>query len=830
MHTQEGLTDQAVAERRLRYGFNDMPTSQSKSFWRIAREVLKEPMFALLIACGTLYMLIGDYREGIVQLTAIVLIILITFFQYRKNERALDALRALAAPKARVIRNGKEGVIAAREVVPDDVMVISEGSRIVADGHLIESLHVLVDEALLTGESMPVEKIANDQGASTSEVYNGTLVVRGQGRVRVTAIGTATRFGQIGLSLSRLEAGETRLQGELRVLIRTLFIIGVSISMLVVLAFYLTRLDFVQAMLNGLAASMSILPEEFPVVVTVFLALGAWRLSQQNVLTRQPSAIESLGSATVLCSDKTGTITQNKMEVIAIYDGQSIIESAAFEEDKVRIEHMIQGAHLASSESSVDPMEQAIAKVGSQIGLLDMEHHLIREYPLSRELLSMTRVHQKQDGDALVVVAKGSPESILQLCRLQPVEVQKHMQVVHELASRGHRLLAVAEAPSEKIPLPDFQHGFSFQFLGLLAFADPIREEVPAAVKACQYAGIRVIMITGDYPTTAKSIAGQIGLPTDGALITGDELTKLGDTELALKIDAVSVFARVLPEQKLRIVEALKSRGEIIAMTGDGVNDAPALKAAHIGIAMGMKGTDVAREASALVLLDDQFASIVKAIRLGRRIYDNMQKAMAYIMAIHIPIIGLVLLPAFIPALPILLMPLHIVFLELIIDPVCSIAFESEQEEKDIMKRPPRRASSRFFGWSKIGLSVLKGLLILLMVCTVYFIVVSEGHADGELRAICFSGLILGNLVLILTSLSKTRGFWQVFKEQNHTAFFFVLLGLLMLVSILCIPFLRGLFVFTLPTISHFLPVIMGAVVLLVLFESLKYFRASSRT
>ncbi len=822
---RQGLSAFDVLERRRISGFNDLPSSKAKSFWGIAKEVLQEPMFLLLLGCGALYMFIGDYREGMVQLLAILIIIVITFIQYRKTERALDALRSMAAPKAFVIRDGVELEIEGREVVPGDLLVVREGCRIVADAVLLDAVNLMVDEAMLTGESVPVNKaLEDDLKTNEALLYSGTMVVRGQGLANVLSVGTATRFGQIGLSLSLLESGDTRLQQEMKTLIRTLFLIGVIISIGVVLAFYFTRGGFIQALLNGLAASMSILPEEFPVVATVFLALGAWRLSQKKVLTRKPSAIESLGSATVLCVDKTGTITQNKMEVAALYDGMTLIFKKNFAATHQNMISLLHNAKMASSDSSSDPMEQAIAQARDALADSTISPRLVKEYPLSRALLSMTRVVQFSETDPLVVAAKGSPEAIFKLCKMDAVEMDTHLLVVHQLAELGYRVLGVANAPSQSLPLPESQHGFSFVFDGLIALADPIRPEVPKAVEECIAAGIRVIMITGDFPTTAKSIARQIGLPEDGDLVSGDVLSSLTDAALADRINRVSVFARVAPEQKLRIVESLKAKGEIVAMTGDGVNDAPALKAAHIGIAMGLKGTDVARESSTLVLLDDQFTSIVEAIRQGRRIYDNMQKAMSYIMAIHIPIIGLVLLPAFISSIPILLMPLHIVFMELIIDPVCSVAFESEQEERDIMKRPPRSSKAKFFGWSKIGWSILEGVFVLLAVCVVYLMSKYEGHSDGQVRALAFSTLIVGNITLILTNLSKSRSFLAVFKEKNHTASIFVLAGFTMLLAILFIPYLRSLFSFEMPTGIHFLPVLLTCLLLLFLLESIKLF------
>ncbi len=825
----KGLSSGEASERLKSHGFNELLSSRPKNIWKIALEVVREPMFLLLISCGLLYMILGDYREGIIMLCTIFIIIFITFYQYRKTEKALEALKNLSSPRALVIRDGKEVRIPGREVVPGDILVINEGDRIPADGELLETVSLTIDESLLTGESAAVIKLVSDGvGDPPVHVFSGTLVVQGSGLASVTATGNKTAFGKIGISLAAIKQEETQLQTEMKKLIRNLFLIGAVISIAIVLIFYFTRGNFLQSLLNGLTAAMAILPEEFPVVLTVFLALGAWRLSRRNVLTRKSSAIETLGSATVLCSDKTGTITQNKMEVAVVYNGKDIYYSDTFSEHHTLFASIIRSANQASRDKPVDPMEIAIGEMYNKFYKAEKpESTFVREYPLSRELMAMTRVLQDplQETSPFDVFAKGAPETIFSLCKLTAPEKEQHFKVLEQLAAEGYRVIAVAGAVHEPQELPDDQTKFAFSFKGLVGLTDPVRPEVEEAIRDCYTAGIRVIMITGDYPLTAASIAAKIGLPSTGKIITGPELEKMSDQELKDTISNVTVFARVVPEQKLRIVEALKANDEIVAMTGDGVNDAPALKAAHIGVAMGMKGTDVAREASSLVLLDDNFASIVSAIRSGRRIFDNLQKAMSYILAIHIPIIGLTLLPAFFSSLPLLLMPLHIVFMELIIDPVCSVAFESEQEEKGIMNRPPRNREERFFGSKKILRSFLSGLLLLAMVMGVYFLSIHEGHTEGEVRAIAFSALITGNIFLILTNLSKTRTVIAVLAEKNTALLFILLSALIMLQLILFIPGLQQIFSLDYPGLGHFIPSLIGSVLILVILESIKYFR-----
>ncbi|MFI5221424.1 MAG: cation-translocating P-type ATPase, partial [Bacteroidia bacterium] len=744
-----GLSTSETKDKLQAHGYNELPSSRPKNVWRIAVEVIREPMFLLLISCGVLYVLLGDYKEGIVLLSTIFIIIGITFYQYRKTERALDALKKLSSPNALVMRDGMETLIPAREIVPGDLLILNEGDRISADGIVTDSVYLTVDESVLTGESMAVQKATETEThaeKNTSLVFNGTLVVRGKGMATVTETGIQTRLGKIGTSLGQITEEETRLQKEMKILIRNLSIAGIFLCIAVVVLFYVTRGNFIQSLLNGLSSAMAVLPEEFPVVLTVFLALGAWRLSTKNVLTRKPSAIETLGSATVLCSDKTGTITQNKMEVMALYDGNDIFYIDFFHQNDDRFFDLTQTAFRASRDNPKDPMEKAIIKIHEDLFTPNKKvYELIKEYSLSEDLMAMTRVLNESIDNELSVSAKGAPEAIFRLCRMKEDEIKKHLSAVHTMAENGLRVIAVSNAEHKKEILPENQSDFDFQFLGLIGLKDPIRTEVPMAIRECKEAGVKVILITGDFPATAKNVALQIGLSNVEKIITGDELKKMTKDELKEKIRSTFIFARVIPEQKLLIVEALKANGEIVAMTGDGVNDAPALKAAHIGIAMGQKGTDVAREASSLVLLDDHFASIVSAIRLGRRIFDNLQKVMSYILAIHIPIIGLTLLPAFIPSFPILLMPLHIVFMELIIDPVCSVAFESEAEEKNIMKRPPRKKEELFFGKRKILFSLFQGSLLLVMVLSVLFISVHEGHTDAEVRAVVFSSLIIGN-------------------------------------------------------------------------------------
>ena len=819
-----GLSDLEVQNQISKYGFNELPASNKKNLFDLFFEIMKEPMFILLVSSAIIYVFLGDYREGLILMSATSLIIFITFFQYRKAENALAALSKLSSPHALVFRNNQFKKVPGREVVPNDIVLLNEGDRAVADAILIESNHLWMDEAILTGESIPVIK---NLGHTT---YAGTLVVQGSGIAKIVSTGVASRLGKIGIALKDIKEDPTRLQLEMKTLINRLFFIGVIISIAVVLAYYLSRGGIISALLNGISTSMAVLPEEFPVVLTVFLAIGSWRLSKLQVLTRKPSAIETLGAVTVLCVDKTGTITMNSMEIAFIYDGINIFSKEDLKLNASSTFELIQIAKLASSSSGVNPMENAIFKIvedNPQIQELYPflnKSQVVHAYPLTNSCPSMTNIYATNNSRIFHAFTKGAPEQIFKLCALDDVEVAMHKEMLHSLALQSLRVIAIATATISNPSFPSDQVDLKLNFRGLIAFRDPIRSEVPNAINECRAAGVKVKIITGDFSVTAKSIANEIGIDKEGTVVTGDELESMTDTQLLQKMNSITVFARVIPSQKLRIVNLLKMQNEVVAMTGDGVNDAPALKAAHIGIAMGKRGTEVAREASSLVLLDDNFASIVAAIKQGRRIFDNLEKAMGYIIAIHIPIIGLTLLPVLNTAIPFILMPLHIICLELVIDPVSSIAFETEIEEKNIMKRPPRNVKSRFFGTQKIIVSILKGVFLFISVLFVLIISRYNGLNDQAIRALCYSALVIGNCVLILNSLSKTRPFYTIISNKNWSAIGILLFAITLLYSAIYFPDIQSLFKFQNPGLQSFYPVVLAAIFLLAIFEVQKYF------
>jgi Ca2+-transporting ATPase len=820
----KGLNPSEVIESRKQFGINELEYKERKRYIQLLLDVLKEPMFLLLLTCGIIYFIIGEFSEAVILLFWVIMVVFITFYQYSKAEKALAELKKLAISNAHVIRDGVQISIPSREIVPKDILIIHQGDRIPADGEIIEASNLSVDESILTGESLPVEKKEMNQYPEKSTVYGGTLVVSGRAFIKVSHTGKNSEFGKIGKSLKEIEIVPDKLQREMRGIVNRLFVLGALFSVFVIISYYLTRGDFIQSLLNGIATAMAMLPEEFPVVLTVFLSIGAWRLSKINLLTRKPSAIENLGSITALCSDKTGTITENKMIVSSIYIQNELISFDEFQSKKAQITPLIEASFFASHAQTIDPMERAIEACYKTIQLnLNKPLQLVKEYLITHEMTAMTRVLKTED-QHLIVYSKGAPETILSLCKMEEVDQKRILEIVNDQARKGQRILAVAKTAWLTAELPNKQADFLLDFLGLIGFEDPIRQDVPKAIEECKEAGIRVIMITGDYPSTAESIAKKAGIIEVDSILTGSDLEKMDDQELGLKIKSIHVFARIVPNQKLRIIKALQSNGEIVAMTGDGVNDAPALKAADVGIAMGDKGTDVARESAALILLDDRFSTIVAAIRSGRKIMDNLEKAMTYILAVHVPIVGLTLLPAFFLELPIILLPMHIVVLELMIDPICSLAFESEKEEKNLMKRPPKNPRLTFFGRDKVLKSILIGLLLFLFTTLVYFGSLHFGFAANEIRTLTFSMLIFCDIFLVLSTLSKSRTIIQVLLEKNISLLVILFITLAFLLVMIENKYLNELFQFQQISFIYMIYAFLFSIVFGFLLEGVKYF------
>jgi P-type Ca2+ transporter type 2C len=800
-----GLTDKEVKDKLLKEGYNELPSSKPRSNFAIIIDVIKEPMFILLISCSVVYLILGSLGEALMLFAFVFVVMGITLYQERKTERALEALRDLSSPRANVIRNKESKRIPGRDVVTDDILILSEGDRVPADSILLSSNTISVDESLLTGEAVPVRKAQWENqsekgkpgGDDTPFLFSGTLVVQGQGIARVTATGINSEIGKIGKALQSVTSENTPLQKETGKLVKDISIIGGILFLVIIIVYGFSRSDWLGGILAGITLAMAILPEEFPVVLTIFLAFGAWRISKKHVLARRISAVETLGSASVLCVDKTGTLTMNKMTLAEISTGEDFFRTDSNSSLPDNFHELVEYSILASSRDPFDPMEKAIKQKGEEF-LNNTEHlhkdwSLEREYPLSAKLLALSHVWTSPGRNSSLIAAKGAPEAIADLCHLNESEIKKLKNEVIRMSGKGLRVLGVAKAEFGQGNLPNSQHDYIFHFLGFIGFTDPVRPGVAESVALCHEAGIRVVMITGDYPGTAQNIAVQIGMKNTENFIAGSELESLTESELSEKIKTINIFSRVVPEQKLSIVKAFKINGEIVAMTGDGVNDAPALKAANIGIAMGGRGTDVARESSSLVILDDDFSSIVAAVNQGRSIFDNLKKAMSYIISIHIPIAGMSLIPVLFNW-PLFLFPMHIAFLELIIDPSCTIVFESEPEEKDIMKRSPRNPRVPIFGFRMIMKSVLMGAGVMGVVMGVYIFAMNSGYPDSKVRTMAFTTLIIGNLLLIVKSRSRTSGFFKSLITRNVAQWWVSGLAVFFLMLVINVQFLQSLF------------------------------------
>lgn len=805
-----GLSSEEAARRLAVDGPNELPTAKRRSLAREAWDVLRQPMLMLLLAAGTINFLLAEPLDGVILMSFVLVVIAISIYQEHKTENALRALRDLSSPRALVVRDGRQVRVAGREVVRDDVVLLVEGDRVPADGVLLDCVNLSVDESALTGESVPVRKAPADPGRlasvqarpggeATPWVFSGTLVVKGRGTALVRATGAATELGRIGSALRQIETERTPLQREVDRLVGVVAVLGVAAAAIVVVAYGLSRGDWLEGLLAGIGTAMAMLPEEFPVVLTVFLAVGAWRLSQRHVLTRRPAVIETLGSASVICVDKTGTLTMNAMTVRdLVVDGHvHHVDDRPLPEAYHRLAEV---AVLASPVDPFDPVDKAFTALGQRY-LRGTEHlhgdwHLVREYPLSESLLALSHVWRSPDGGRYLVAAKGAPEAVADLCHLD-LEASAALTRQVEAATRdGLRVLAVAAADFPRTAeLPREQHEFAFEYVGLVGLHDPVRPGVAGAVAECRRAGVRTVMITGDYPGTAVAIAREVGLDHAAGVITGPELDAMPDPLLAERVRTVGVFARMVPEQKLRLVRALEAGGAVVGMTGDGVNDAPALRAADIGIAMGARGTDVAREAAALVITDDDFTSIAGGIRQGRGIAENLRMAMAYIIAVHVPIVGMSLLPVFVPGAPLVLLPSLIAVLELIIDPACSVVFEAEPVDPQVMDQPPRGPSDPVFGRRALVLAALQGTSVLVATALVFGWALADGRPDDVIRSVTFVTLVLSNVCLILVNRSWRMTAVRALRDRRNPTLPWILGAALSMPALLVgVPALRSAF------------------------------------
>ncbi len=794
-NTRVGLSSDEAKLRLTKFGPNELEATAKSGLLRRVIRILAEPMLLLLVAAGLVSVLLAEPIDAAVLLAMIAFVISITVYQEGRAEKALSALKSLSAPKALVFRDEEWVLIEGRDVVPGDLVRVSEGDRVPADLVVSEASHLSVDESNLTGESIAV-------GKSVGELmFAGTLAVTGSGVGQVSTTGRSTELGKISESLKSIKQERTRLQQEIDRLVKVIAIVAAVAALSVAAILFLSRGVLADSLLAGIALAMAMIPEEFPVVLTLFFALGAWRMSKERVLARKSSVIETLGSATVVCTDKTGTLTMNQMSVDSLFPAHD--ESA-----------LSRYGSLATPPESFDPVDKAF--LGLATAPADLT--LIREYPLRPELTAMTLVWES--GDDWVVACKGSPEAVAKICGLDPAPL---MDQVEQAASGGRRILAVAGATIPKqTDLPSSQLDLKLEFQGLVALRDLVRPGVPQAIQECHEAGIRVIMITGDYLGTALEIAAEIGL-RDGSAITGAEIEELSDEELAVRAKTLSVCARVTPNQKLRLIRALQSNNEVVAMTGDGVNDAPALKLADISLAMGLRGTDVAREASNLIITDDDFTSIVAGIRRGRTIYAALRKAFAYIVAVHVPLLGMAIIPVLFFDWPLILLPAMVAFIEMVVDPACTIVFQAEPAEPNIMKRKPRPVDQAMLDRHTFTIALLQGLGVLVVAALLYFSLLSFGRPEDEVRTMSFALLVFANLMLILTNRSWTLSIIATLRERrNPTVKWIVMASAIVLVALIEVPGIRELFNLGPISVSDWGVVVACAVASVVWFEIYK--------
>ena len=811
-----GLSDEEARRRLSQFGPNEIPKRGKRGVGAIVRDVVTEPMVALLIVAGVIYLMIGELRDSMILIASMMVLILITIVQHRKTENALDSLQSLSDPWALVLRGGHRVRIPRREVVPGDIMLLLEGDRVPADGCVVVASELMMDESSLTGESIPVRKregvptpsMEPPGPAESPYVFAGTLVVKGTGSAQVLLTGVRTEFGKIGAAVQSLGIPATRLEKETRALVLKIGLLALVSCISVPILYGLLRGSWTTGFLAGVTLAMGIIPEEIPLILTIFFALGAARIAREGVLTRRFAAIEALGSTTVLCVDKTGTLTQNKIAIHTVVtpDGTYELARDAKMTPAPSLVRIVDRGVLASDPNPFDPLDLAFGNLAPAVGVPTLAERpskvLVHRYPFRSDFPVVGQVWRLNPAEPPVVAIKGAPEFVLSLCGLSPEERASWDTTLDRLAGDGLRLIGVAESRLDEGPVPDRLPTLRFQLLGVVGMEDPVRPDVRAGVKTVQAAGVRVVMVTGDHPRTAAKIARDAGIPVRGPPVTGAEISKATREELRVLLHDATVVARATPEQKLRIVQALQDSGEVVGMTGDGVNDAPALKKADIGIAMGQRGTDVAREAAQLVLLEDSFLSVVAAMRTGRRVVENLKKAVSFLISVHIPMVGLVLLPV-VMGFPLLLFPIHIVFLQFLIDPAVSIGFEGEAANPRAMHQPPRSPSAPVYGLRMLGRAVLEGLTLMLASFLVLAITSELGYPEAVSRGLSFTAFVVGTLALMFSArrLDATPGTPTARSEGNP-----FLLGLALLIGAvmgiaLFVPAVSSVFDFSTPPI-----------------------------
>lgn len=789
----KGLNDNEVDTSYKKYGYNRIDTTHKSTGLELLIKILKEPMLILLFAISAIYLIVGNYGEALFMFLAIVAVSGISFYQDNRSKKALEALEKLNEPLSTVIRNSKVIQIPTHEIAVGDLCITEEGKMINADGRIVHSNDFSVNEAALTGESFSVFK---SQDTEDTQVYSGTLTVSGLAVFKVEKIGTETKLGKIGKSIYDIKEERSPLQVQITRFVKWMAVIGIIVFLLVwAYSFWQSR-NILESLLVGLTLAMSILPEEIPVAFTTFMALGAWKLMREGIIIKRSSVVETLGSTTVICTDKTGTITENSMRLKALFDYKSkqIFDDTRF--NAPELSELIQFAMWSSEPVPFDPMEKTLHQVYEQTQSYDQrkDFQMVHEYPLEGKPPMMTHLFESHSG-IRIVAAKGAPEIILAVSHLSEHEKEILRQHISDFGKQGYRVLGVAKSHFEGNNFPEKQQDFNFDFLGFTVFNDPPKKNIQQVFQKIYDAGIKVKVITGDNADTTNAIARQAGIINHTPAVNGMEIIHHSEAELIVLSRTTTLFTRMFPEAKLAMVNALKQSGEVVAMLGDGVNDAPALKAAHIGVAMGTKGTETAKAAAALVITNDDLDKLITGIAAGRRIYANIKKAIQYIISIHIPIILTVSLPLFLGWIyPHIFTPVHVIFLELIMGPTCSIVYENEPMEKDTMQRKPRKMTETFLNWKELGISIIQGLIITAGVLFAYQFAVQKESSEETTRAMVFTTLIFANIFLSLVNRSPVHSIFNSFKYKNRLFPLIIGATLVLLFAILYVPLFSGFF------------------------------------
>lgn len=818
-----GLTNEEVLINRKNFGKNDLNEKSHRKSLEIIIDLAKEPMLFLLVIVCSIYFITDETTNGIIMLIAILIVSGISIYQEVRSGKAIQALKKLNEPFSKVIRNSETISIRSEELVVNDLMIIEEGQNVSADAEIIISNDLTIDESVLTGESFPVEK-----NLTNKDIFYGTVITSGWGYAKITAVGSNTKIGKLGISIEQIKKEKTPLQLQLNRFVRMMAAAGTIAFFIVWIFNYMTSGNLIHGLMHGLTLAMAVLPEEIPVAFSTFMALGAYNLIKNNIITKQPNVVESLGSATVICVDKTGTVTENKMTVTQIYDfiSDDVIQISSGNNLHDSTKELIDYSMWASEIVPFDPMEKAIHELflasGNKINTNDFE--LIKEYPLSGKPPVMTHIHS--DGKKIIVACKGAPEALVIFAGLNEVDKSRIGKVIEQMASDGLRVLAVAKSEFNSDNYPENQSDFKWIFLGLIGLEDPPKKNIENVIQGFYDFGIKVKMITGDYPLTARSISNQVGIKNPELVLTGQEFSEKSEEDILTEVENVNVFARVLPEIKLKIVEALKLNGEVVAMTGDGVNDGPALKASHIGIAMGERGTETAKQAASLILVNDDLSNMLTAVEFGRKIYANLKKAVRYIISIHIPLISVVTIPILFGMKYLnLFSPIHVIFLELVMGPTCSIAFESEPAEKNLLSSKPRKLTAKFFELKELSVSIIQGLVITAGLLYIMNFAAENLLPENQARTLVFTTLVLANILLTLTGRSATYSIFTTIFYKNNLMYMIIFITLIILFLSLTFTPLMNIFEFASIDVNQFIHCFAAAFISVMWIELIKIFR-----